>query len=578
MHAKKIVLGTVFALATASLLLSCGEPEILDVNGDGTDDGQAATTVIAPSNPVGTITGMVFDAKTQRPLPSGKSFKVTLVAGSYGDANIGRSVEIEDGTGFYRFEEVPAGVNVTIEVSAEGYSTGYAQVTLNASAGDFPAGNAHAAAPTVELVEQNGSLEVMVVAVDGRLLLDVDVFLDIDFSYIVNGVVSGHFSAATRTVEGNSGLATFENIPNAAALAYRLGGRHLVVTVPPIDADGDGNPEYRGAVQSITLMDAAIRTDPVTIVVDYPTGQDDVQIIASNLADLVSTNSTPVPRPIPSVLTTEAQSLFIAFNQPVDAGSFLVLMVAEMGGDYFALNLDSEIFNEAMSIAEVPLPETLREGREYNVYVEARPAMIGSSSAYRGAAAFFVKASSDIVKVDRAIHQEMSISANHSKIDANDNIWFELNMPVGARDDSGAISGFVRGDAYGNLLPIRVQVSGVNLGEEGPDLPIEQGYDGDADIPEAHLVEIHPSGLFVRSGYTSIVRFTIPAGVEFIRNGTVGWHFTFNDSRDASAQQNLRAASPSGLLPGTINFIDTLTFDPDYTSQGQDAGMPEDAN
>ncbi len=549
---KKFAIAAVLGLAGALSLATCGEPVVKDVNGDGVDDGEPVTSVIAPSNPTGTVTGMVLDAATGVPFPEGRSFTVQLVAGGLGGGSLGTEQAISDGSGQFRFADVPAGIGVTVVVTAEGYAAAYAQVVLNAAVGNFPSDNAHVAVAPIELIELSGSMRAMVLGPDGRPLAGVDLHLDTDFAFFLGGNAQGRVHA-TATTDAD-GMASFTDIPAAAQLAYRIATRSYVITVPPPDIDGDDVPDYNGALRTVTVAAAAVQVAPVTIVVGFPTGSTPLRVLASNIADLVNpSGSTPAPVPLPSVLP-KTGNVTLAFNQPVDPDSFLMRLVAETGGAFIPVGGGIEVFNSYHNVAVVPLPETLQAGQEYNLFVEARPALSGDGGAYRGAVAFFVEPAEAEVSVLSFWHEERT---NNGIIDGGDYIWFQLNVPVGARQDDGSPAGSAL------LLPIRVQLSNTEVGDVGQDLPIEQGYTGEALAPSANLIEELPEGgQYVASGFTTLLRLTLPAGV-VINTGTVTWHFEFNDPVGASASQSYRVATPQGVLPVLAARTNNLTLDPD---------------
>jgi hypothetical protein len=554
-------LSLLLSATTLSLsLATCGEPPIKDVNGDGKDDGEAATTVIAPANPTGTVTGMVLDATTGLPLPEGRSFTVRLVAGALGGSSVGQEQSISDGSGQYRFAGVPAGVGISVLVTAEGYGTASATVQLNAAVGDFPAANAHVAVPTIELIELTGTARIMVLGPDGRPVGGADVLVDTDFGFFLGGAVSGRIHAAAVT--DADGLAVLGGLPNATLLAHRIPSRNFIVTVPPPDVDGDDQPDFTGAIESVDVATAAVQVAPLTIVVGFATGELPLRVVASNLADLVNpAASSPHPVPTPSVLP-KTGSVTIAFNQPVDVDSFLFRLVAETGGNFIGpTSYEESDFNAYRNVVTFPLPDALQAGQEYNAYIEARPAQLGAGGAYRGGVAFFVEPATQTVEVSLVRHEERNFN---NTIEAGDYIWFQLSVPVGARKDDGSAA------TAGDLLPVRIQVSGIDVQTGTPtasssaDHPMEFGYTGEELPPLAQLVEIVPQGAaYVASGYTTQLRLTLPAGVILQSGTTVTWVFRFNDPIGAGAAQDYRAATPLGVLPELPNEIATLTQDPD---------------
>ena len=555
---RAMIFPRLVALGGLALLISvsCGEPEILDVNRDNVDDGTSSTTVIAPSNPIGTVTGLVLDAVTSQPLSSGRNVFVRLVAGTHDE-----EITINDGSGRFAFEYVPAGVGISVTISSDGYATAYATAQLDAEVGNFPADNAHVFVGPVELVELNGAISALVLGPDGRPVPRTDVLLDTDFAYLVDGVPHGRLHRAQPT--DDNGLVQFTDVPDAARMAARLGNRQLLFTVPPPDLDSDGDRDLTGAATTLSLADAALRATPVVIVLGYPTGSTPLRVVASNVADLVNpTGSTPKPVPTPSVLP-KSGDVIIAFNQPVDSTSFLFRLVAEQGGNPFIV---APSFSDYGNVVTVPLPEALQGGQEYNLYLEARPSDLGEGGAYRGAVAFFIESIEEPHegRILTFYHEEVNGSG---QIDSGDYIWFHFSLPVGGRTDDGQAA------LPSDLLPIRVQVVGIDVNGSGDsssaDHPFESAYVGELQPPSADVIELlPPGGQYTSSGYSTRLRLTLPADVRLQEGNSHTFRLTFNDPVGASATQRLRVSTPEGVLPAPQDKGDILSRD----ARARDAG------
>ncbi|MBN2357854.1 MAG: hypothetical protein JXR83_00275, partial [Deltaproteobacteria bacterium] len=243
-----------------------------------------------------------------------------------------------------------------------------------------------------------------------------------------------------------------------------------------------------------------------------------------------------------------------------DEASFLFRMVGELGGTPLPVTL---AFNSYGNIVTVPLQDVpgVNAGLEYNLYLEARPAQIGSGSAYRGAVAFFITPAETDVKVNEFEHHENSADTS---IDSGDYIVFKLNIPVGARRDDG------RAASPAEMLPIRVQVVGnVNGNASTNDHPFEYGYQGTESPPSAQVYEILPPGSdYVASGYSTMLRLQLPPDVLLTSGGQITFSFTFNDPVHAEAGQRLRVATPQGILPAPNNATNILVFDPSARDGG----------
>jgi len=559
------VLGPVALVAAVAIAVGNCTPAVRDVNGDGVEDGVPTTTVIAPSNPVGTITGLVLNATTGQPFPAGRKVTVHLTAGGLGGGSIGEEQTIEDGSGRFRFSDVPAGVGVSLEFSAENCAPAFAQVQLDAAAGNFPTDNAHTFVGPIELIELSGTLLAQVLAPDGQPLANADVYLDTDFSFFDDGTPSGRLHAAAAT--NGDGLATFGAIPDAAVLATRIGTRQYVLTVPPLDTNDDGVPNFTGTTRALSVATVALLASPVVLVLNYPTGSQPVHVVASNVADLVNPGgTTPLPVPVPSVVPKQGGAVTVAFNQPVDQASFLFRLVGESGGAPIPV---TPAFSAYGNVVTVPLADApgVNAGQEYNLYLEARPSQLGGGAAYRGAVAFFITPAVTEVKVDSFEHHENS---GDGLINTGDYIMFRLNVPVGARRDDGTAASALE------MLPIRVQVVGdVNNNGSQDDQPFEAAYQGNLPPPYATVYEELPPGSdYVASGYSTWLRLQLPAAlpnsppIQLTTGGMIVFTFTFNDPTYALPTQRLRVATPQGILPAPNNKSDILSFDPSARDGG----------
>lgn len=553
------VLGPVALVAGVAIAVGNCAPTVRDVNGDGVEDGDPTTTVIAPSNPLGTITGLVLNATTGEPFPEGRKVTVHLTAGALGGGSIGEDQTIEDGSGRFRFSDVPAGVGVSLEFEAENCARAFSLVQLDATAGNFPTDNAHAFVGPIELVELSGSLVAQVLAPDGQPLANADVYLDTDFSFFDNGTASGRLHAAAAT--NGDGLATFSTIPDAAVLASRIGARQFVLTVPPLDTNDDGIANYTGTTRALSVATVALLASPVVLVLGYPTGSQPVHVVASNVADLVNPGGTsPLPVPTPSVVPKQSGAVTIAFNQPIDQAAFLFKLVGELGGAPIPV---TPAFNGYGNIVTVPLQDApgVNAGQEYNLFIEARPAQLGGGGAYRGAVAFFITPAETDVKVNSFEHDENS---GDGLINAGDFIMFKLNVPVGARRDDGSAASPLE------MLPIRVQVvPDVNSNNVTIANPFAVGYQGDQAPPYATVYEELPPGSdYVASGYSTVLRLQLPTGVQLTTGGMIVFSFTFNDPTFALPTQRLRVATPQGILPAPNNKSDIMSYDPSTRDGG----------
>src|SRR4051794_21452503 len=107
---------SLFVLSAVGALAACG-PQ--DANGDGIADGirtPDTVTEVAPSTPVGTVSGQVLNSRFQ----GLAGVDVTLNVGAVGTTDSTMKAST-DADGFYAFKGVPAQTQILITMSKAGF-------------------------------------------------------------------------------------------------------------------------------------------------------------------------------------------------------------------------------------------------------------------------------------------------------------------------------------------------------------------------------------------------------------------------------------------------------------------------
>jgi hypothetical protein len=162
------------------------------------------------SNPVGSITGEIFDQNTNAPLLNAKAY--VLVNGNY-------QVATSNAQGAYTLSNLPLGAVYTVTYTAPGYATPIYNVDLNVNASQFPQGNA--------VVQQNVGMFQLGASVSGT---------------VTNGITGG--CPSSTGLQGATVVFDLRNIGNGTPFV----GFDLM---PNTTTDASGNYTISGLPASI---------------------------------------------------------------------------------------------------------------------------------------------------------------------------------------------------------------------------------------------------------------------------------------------------------------------------------------
>ena len=247
--------------AALFILASCSGSKT-DANNDGIADGVVApndVSVIAPSTPVGNISGTVLDA-------DGAPLANAVVTSSLDPTKPAKT----DSTGHFAFTNQPAGSAVGLTISLAGYTTATLQTTIPSAAGNVPIDNATAFVGPVRLFATTGSLNVTVVGFDGKLL-SPNAVLQISPAYTLDSTGGGGGNVVVHAT-GANGLIGFTDIPDLGELARLTGSAagYLSLAIEPLDANSDGTIDYGGATLDISAADALASPGSLSVVLPPP--------------------------------------------------------------------------------------------------------------------------------------------------------------------------------------------------------------------------------------------------------------------------------------------------------------------
>ncbi|MBX7112958.1 MAG: carboxypeptidase-like regulatory domain-containing protein [Myxococcaceae bacterium] len=311
------------ALALAFVFAACGAK---DENGDGIADGirdPNSISQVAPSTPVGTLTGQLL---TSRFLPLADATVSVNVAGRL-DSNNQPYRTQTDAEGNFFFKGLPAGSTLQVTMGKAGFATLSAQGTIPSAAGNFPINNANANLGAFVVLELASVWKARLVTQAGRPAKGAKASVQVFpvATVTLNGNYgSGVSSVVVDAVADDVGMLTFPGVPSSVDLA-RVSGS-VTLTVNAFDENGDGNADFLGSVT--TYSGQSLTTDPTPRVVTLPQVGSNLpaSIIATNVDSMIRPSSPP-----PSNFVRPMDDLYFTFSQNLLESSILVSVTDESG-------------------------------------------------------------------------------------------------------------------------------------------------------------------------------------------------------------------------------------------------------
>ncbi|MBL8922861.1 MAG: carboxypeptidase regulatory-like domain-containing protein [Myxococcaceae bacterium] len=361
----------IFALA------SCANYQ--DLNGDGVADadekGRApdTTQLIAPSSPVGTVSGVVVTT-LQTPI---EGVNATLVLGEGADAtHTYKATTSADGA--FVFKDVPAGAQAQVLLSKTGYSSARINANVPATGGNVPINNGNGNVGVISLAQLSSTLKFRVYTSLGKSAKGAKAYLEVNPTAFVTtaGTYGGGIGNYSGTADvDDNGLLTFANAPDPGELA-RIATSTFTLTIGALDEDNDGRADILGTVQTYSASGLFIQPDRTIILNDARTGAS-LQILGTNVESLTTNGSEPYRNALKA-----NDSINIVFNQPITQvdTTRLVKVVQENCETNVAVSVTQRAPN-VLSIAPTA-PWTL--GNRYNIIVRATGLDSGSTVDFIG--------------------------------------------------------------------------------------------------------------------------------------------------------------------------------------------------
>lgn len=357
-------------VGSSLLFLACG-PASNDANKDGIVDGVRnpdSVTQVAPSTPVGTVSGQVLTSR------------LTPLSGATVSVNIGARVDpankpyvaTTDDQGKFMFTGLPAGSRLTVSMTKTGYGTVSTQTTIPVAGGNFPINDANADVGAFALLELNSSLKVRVITQAGRPAKGARAYLEasplgsqVSFDGTSYGAPAG--KTVVDAIADDLGVLTFNEIQSPADMARFVSS--YAITVSGFDADADGLIDFAGGQFNFTGI--SIYTDPTPRMIVLPSANmaAPMEIQASNVDSIIHPGSAPGVN-----LVRPSEELFFTFNQNLLEASILVSLTDETG-------LNPVMFTRELRqgniLAIKPSASGWESSKEYNISIRANSASTG---------------------------------------------------------------------------------------------------------------------------------------------------------------------------------------------------------
>ncbi len=352
----------ILTVASLVALSACATKE--DKNGDGIVDGlQAPNSIsqVAPSTPVGTISGVVINAANV----GLEGVQVVMVLGNGADAT--KTYKTTTNTeGAYSFKDVPGGSAAQLLFSKTGYSNARLGGAVPGNAGNFPINNGNGNAGVLTLVQLNGTFKLHVYTSQGRAAKGAKALLEVKqtaFQTVadVYGTACGNFSGSGEVDE--NGLLTFTGTPDVAELSRIASSTLFTVTIGALDENNDGRPDVLGTVQPYSASGLFTNPDRTIFLPDARTTAA-LAISATNLESFNQSFSPPYRNAVQA-----ADTINIVFNQPIT--QVLDTRLVKVVQEDCATVVPVSVTQRAPNVISIAPATAWTLGSRYNIIVRA---------------------------------------------------------------------------------------------------------------------------------------------------------------------------------------------------------------
>jgi hypothetical protein len=350
--------------------------------------GNDANVTLGGSTAQGSVGGVVLDAAPGLPPLAGAT--ISVVAG-------GQTFSaMTDMNGTFGINGVPSG-SVVVKISAADHFDAFVTGTLASSAGNFPVANASLTIGPIAVVSNKGTMTLRLVDENGAPAKNVKATARIagtwlDFSLGVSNARGG--TVATGTSSMMDGTLVFSGVPDFASIGPILTDL-VTVNIPPQKLAGADDYEFLGLTLNInaTQYSPSLGQTPTIVLAGPRSG---LSVLASNV-DFFETGQAG---PTGSQVT---DSVTIAFNQAVNAGSFRAQLLDENGAADAAMAMATPTGN----LVNITFSKALAPGARYNLAVHADSNYGDQTHEYNQTAPFFVpQVQGTAVTVANASHMD----------------------------------------------------------------------------------------------------------------------------------------------------------------------------
>ena len=307
------------------------------------------------ANPTGSVGGVVYDGLTQNPISSDAAeVHVTILAGGQ------KLTATADEDGFFSISDVPASGPVQVLIEADGYLSAHMSAEFVNEAGEFPVDNASISLGPIGLIPATGHFTLHLYNDSGAPVAEAPLVLSTRLRWLLwdNGQPRSQGTVTTAPVTtGADGSVRFDGLPDYWTLGSAVDDT-LVLTVPPLDYDGDGVFDFPGNEYTFTALHTNGPDQTLVLSSGYPQS---LRILSSNVPALETSSALTVP----SVIAPDA-TIRVVFSLPIDEATLLVRVVDEQGEN--SIETDTTVSGRTLGIS---FPTPLPTGSGFHLQIHA---------------------------------------------------------------------------------------------------------------------------------------------------------------------------------------------------------------
>jgi hypothetical protein len=454
------------AILASLAFAACGGATPVDKNGDGIADYTTPKTVdsvtaVAPSTPKGYVNGRVMKMDGT-PLPG---VSVTL-SGKLGPDT---PTDIKtDANGLFMIDQLTAGSTFGLFFKLDGYAPAWTFATIPASTGNFPLDDATSFVGNIELLPISGSVTFYVVGYDGKPIDVAGAVLDVSPGFVVNRGNQAGAGDIQVTASAAAGTLTFDKVPKLEDVAWmsNIGvSVSYTVYVPPV-YDATAGLLYSGKVFTSDAKTLLTQPWTRTLVLPAPTDLAPLQIVATNVANLMSA----APTSARNNLVPKTGPLYVVFNQPIAKSVFVEVRNDEpVEKDSAVVLQNPPTLNALGTELQVTFKTTpgLSDGQKYNITIQAMARDNVLAKPVRFSAPFFGGDPATPKQLGATVINLIEVApANNNWDSGNERIEIVFDKYIGRIDAAPVVPIYFDNDLNANLK------TGDIAGEKGSGIPL----------------------------------------------------------------------------------------------------------